>query len=350
MQTVCDVICRLAEDGIAAAKDQDMYAAVLCFGLRDVSTCDLLALLEERTKIPKLLNVAEVQSTSGLPYDDAAALLKAHGIDSAEAQTFLEKVPNPSGCSSSSGQQLYTVVGHEPVVRLLASAGAPYCEESIKNHMTPESAGKYFMAFGDRTEDLDELVGSLPDACKGEDMWSGITRWASSWMPGVQGSEATRFADDLIAAKDKKDVRAILKSIPTATPKPLTSVVQLVKRLQSALKLNEERDAATDEMRPTPEGSQSTFINWERLLDDIEPYLYGVTPMCEALQSVQPLFQDQAYSSKAIVLISDGNATDGNPLTPTQALRDAGGTIVACLLTDSAIDGHRGTAPTPWPG
>lgn len=359
VQTVFDVICRLAEDGIAAAKDQDMYAAVLCFGLRDVSTCDLLALLEERTKTPKLLNVAEVQSTSELPYDDAAALLKAHGIDSAEAQTFLEKVPNPSGRSSSSDQPLYTVVGHMPVVRLLARAGAPYCEEFVENHMTPKSAGEYFMAFAipDRAKDLDALVDSLPDACKGDDWWSVGTRWTSSWIPDVQSSavsEATRFADDLIAAKDKKDVRAILKSIPTAAPKPLTSVVQLIKRLQSALKLNEEKDAATDEMRSSPEGSQSTLINWERLLDDIEPYLYGGTPMCEALQSIQPLFQDQAYSSKAMMLISDGGATDGNPLTPAQVLRDAGGTIFACLLTDSAIEEPRrlrglNEADTKWP-
>ena len=89
--------------------------------------------------------------------------------------------------------------------------------------------------------------------------------------------EATRFADDLLAGKG--DTLAILKSIPKPTPKPLPSVVQLVKRLQSMLRESGEKEAATAEKRT------STFINWERLLDDIEPYLYGSTPMCQALRS-----------------------------------------------------------------
>ena len=46
VKTVFDVICRLAEDEIAAGKDQDMYAVVLCSGLLHVSTCEL-ALSEE---------------------------------------------------------------------------------------------------------------------------------------------------------------------------------------------------------------------------------------------------------------------------------------------------------------
>lgn len=85
VQTVFDVIYRLAEDGIAAGTDQDMYAAVLCFGLLHISTCDLLALLEERTKVFELLDLAEVQSTSQLPYNRAIRLLAAYGISSAEA-------------------------------------------------------------------------------------------------------------------------------------------------------------------------------------------------------------------------------------------------------------------------
>ncbi|KAF8850887.1 hypothetical protein BDZ45DRAFT_768273 [Acephala macrosclerotiorum] len=65
--TVFDVICRLAEDGVTAADDQDMYAAILCFGLRHVNTCDLLALLEERTKVLKSLDIAEVEQRLSCP-------------------------------------------------------------------------------------------------------------------------------------------------------------------------------------------------------------------------------------------------------------------------------------------
>jgi hypothetical protein len=355
------------------------YAAVLCFGLRDVTTCDLLAFLEHRTKTQELLDRAEEEGTAGMQYQEATGLLAANGIYSAEAQPFLRTVP-------SNGQQLYTVYGHRPLVRLLSKAGAPYCEKYVEKRMTPESAGKYFMSFAvpGRAKDLEAVVASLPDACKyktsnlapkaaraGAGVGGGVlgAMAAAALIPGVGFAgvigiaifsaitsdsasgqiidraeesgveEATRFADDLLAGKG--DTLAILKSIPTPTPKPLPSVVQLVKRLQSMLRESGEKEAATAEKRTSLEDSQSTFINWERLLDDIEPYLYGSTPMCQALRSVLPLFQDQEYSSKVMMLISDGDATDGNPLPPAQALRDAGGTIFACLLTDSTIDEPR---------
>jgi Mg-chelatase subunit ChlD len=79
------------------------------------------------------------------------------------------------------------------------------------------------------------------------------------------------------------------------------------------------------------------MTNWERVLDDIEPYLYGGTQMCQALWTLMPLFTDSRYTSKVQVLISDGDATDGRPLPAAQVLRTAGETISACLLTDTAI-------------
>ena len=267
MQTLFDVICRLAEDGIAAGTDQDMYAAVLCFGLLHVSTCDLLALLEERTKVLELLDLAEVQSTSQLPYHRAIKLLAAHGITSVEAETYLKKVPSSVGRPSLNGEQLYAVVELKPLVQLLASAGALYCEKYVESHLTPAAAGKYFMAFAvpDGVKNLKKLVDRLPDGCKD---WFSISRFASERTPIVgkmvedhAASEAIRFADSLLAGDDKQDVQALLRSIPTATPKPLSSVVQLVKRLQFTLKTNNEQDAAVDEVRLFPQNSPPTLIN-----------------------------------------------------------------------------------------
>ncbi|KAH8598400.1 hypothetical protein B0O99DRAFT_42373 [Bisporella sp. PMI_857] len=82
-------------------------------------------------------------------------------------------------------------------------------------------------------------------------------------------------------------------------------------------------------------------MNWEHVLDDIEPYLYGGTPMCQALQSVLPLFHNSTFSSKVMVLISDGDATDGDPRVPAETIRNSGRTIFACLLIDSAIKDPR---------
>jgi hypothetical protein len=201
------------------------------------------------------------------------------------------------------------------------------------------------MAFAgpDRQGDLRLIVDRLPDACK---TFLSVSRFAANNTPligsaiqGYAASEAIRHADQLIADHDmqrpgrpaKQDVQTLLRSIPNATPRLISNVIQLIKRLQLALDPNKQDSSNPD----------SQTINWERLLDDIEPYLYGRTPMCQALRSVLPLFQNSTYSSKVMVLISDGDATDGNPLRPAQALRKYGGTIFACLLTDSAIKDPR---------
>lgn len=63
--------------------------------------------------------------------------------------------------------------------------------------------------------------------------------------------------------------------------------------------------------------------------------------MCHALTSVLPLFRNPTYSSKVMVLISDGDATDGNPRVAAETLRNSGGTIFACLLIDSDIKDPR---------
>lgn len=397
VQTVFDIICRLAEDGISEAKDQDGYAAVLCFGLRHVTTCDLLAFLEDRTKTLELLESAGSQATTELPHQQIVELLTDNGIHSACVSDFLRKLP--SDHLSSKGQQLYTVVGREPLVQLLARKGAPYCEKYVEKHMTPEAAGKYFMLFAvpQRDKDLNKIVVSLPNACKHK--YTGLkteaTRVSAAGLVGVVAGivgqalvpiplagcvigplaakgthsasgqmvndaeqsavdEATQFADDLIAAKDKEDTLALLKSTPIATPRTLRSIIQLVKRLQTMLKEDKERDETTYERPASLEDSLPTFVNWERLLDDIEPYLYGRTPMCKALQSAQPIFHDQAYSSKVMMLISDGDSTDGNPRASAQAICDASGTIFSCLLTDSAIEEPRrlcgpDEADSKWP-
>lgn len=205
-----DVICRLAEDGIAAGTDQDRYAAVLCFGLLHVTTCDLLALLEERTKVLELLDLAEAQSTSQLPYHRAIRLLAAHGISSAEAQRYLKKVPSSFGRSSLSGKQLYAVVGRKPLVQLLASAGARYCKKYVENHLTRAAAGKYFMAFAvpDGAKNLKKLVDRLPDACKDRFSFSRVASERTSIIGGIvqdfAASEAISFADNILADDDKQ--------------------------------------------------------------------------------------------------------------------------------------------------
>lgn len=333
VQTVFDVICRLAEDSILTAEDQDMYAAFLCFGLRNVNTCDLLALLEARTKGFNQLE---------LPYQRVQGLLQAHGITSSQAGAYIKKVSR-SNALSPGNEQLYTVAGYTPLVNLLRHAGAPYCGGYVERHSTPESAGKYFMAFAtpDRAKDVAALVSQLPDACKDDVSFSRFATEHTPFMGPLAESfaacKAMQFADELMATQDN----TLLASIPTATPKPLGSVVQLIRKLQAALELSQLQHTKPDGVGSVHGQDRSSNVNWERVLNDIEPYLYGGTPMCEALMTLLPTFQAREYTHKVLILISDGDATDGDPRSPALALRQTGGIIFACLLTDSFIKDPR---------
>ncbi|KAF3202593.1 hypothetical protein TWF192_002484 [Orbilia oligospora] len=252
------------------------------------------------------------------------------------------------------GEDLYTVVGHGPLVILLQTSGALFCGKYIRKHITREDAGRYFLAFSAtcNRDLLNKLVDWLPIKCKWPDTytpWSffglvvescsivpilGTTEFIESIRTNYNNaeksavSEATRYADVILASTDRNRVISHLSRASNATPRPLGEVIKLTKRLQSAL-----NKAKPDTRSP----KTSTHVDWERLLDDIEPYLYGRTPMCEALRSICPVFSSDEYSSRTLVLIPDGDSTDGDPVPSARTLRDAGGIIFACLLTDSTI-------------
>ncbi|KAF3100412.1 hypothetical protein TWF102_005291 [Orbilia oligospora] len=255
---------------------------------------------------------------------------------------------------SARGKDLYKVVGHDPLVKLLSGAGAQYSGKYVVKHITREDAGRYFLAFsaaGNRGL-LNKLVSWLPDECKFPPIItlralagaaveicsnapilstnplvkSGLTRYNNAEKSAV--SEATRYADDILASNDRNRVISFLRRASNATPRPIGEVIKLTKRLQSALNKSEP---------DTQSPGASARVDWVRLLDDVEPYLYGRTPMCEALHSICPIFSSDEYSSRTLVLVSDGDSTDGDPVPSAGTLRDAGGIIFTCLLTDSTI-------------
>ncbi|KAK3383001.1 hypothetical protein B0T24DRAFT_687351 [Lasiosphaeria ovina] len=195
-----------------------------------------------------------------------------------------------------------------------------------------------------RGKNVDAAVLSLPEACKSlGSRTSGFG--VGSILPSVEKSfvsDATRVADQLIAAnaassRPRDDCgAALLRSIRAATPKPLGSIAQLLKRLQSALAAN------TGQPHPANNSPGGLAINWQSLLDGIEPHLYGYTPICQALRTIQPIFRSQTYGSKVMMLISDGDSTDGDPLPLARVLGGAAGAMIfTCLLTDSAIQVQR---------
>eukprot|EP00112_Aurelia_sp_Birch-Aquarium-sp1_P024061 Seg7435.1 transcript_id=Seg7435.1/GoldUCD/mRNA.D3Y31 product="hypothetical protein" protein_id=Seg7435.1/GoldUCD/D3Y31 len=78
-------------------------------------------------------------------------------------------------------------------------------------------------------------------------------------------------------------------------------------------------------------------------LEDLEPYIYGRTPMCAALKSALNVFKNCSQKRKILVIISDGEPTDGNPLENGRIawLKKKQVLIISCLMTSDDIESPR---------
>ncbi|KAH7240304.1 uncharacterized protein BKA55DRAFT_542890 [Fusarium redolens] len=104
-------------------------------------------------------------------------------------------------------------------------------------------------------------------------------------------------------------------------PHPVSKVVEILQQLQD----HEDRDR-----RNVLED------NNDNLFDAMRQYMYGLTPMCHTLKKALDAFRSKPEAEhRMLVLISDGNSTDGDPSTAAGDLRSDGISIATVKLTDN---------------
>ncbi|KAF4946131.1 hypothetical protein FGADI_11409 [Fusarium gaditjirri] len=77
------------------------------------------------------------------------------------------------------------------------------------------------------------------------------------------------------------------------------------------------------------------------LLDSLRHHMYGRTPMRQTLERTIQVFQSYQAQQQALVLISDGQSTDGNPLPPVQKLQAINVTIATIFLTNQSAEAQK---------
>ena len=87
--------------------------------------------------------------------------------------------------------------------------------------------------------------------------------------------------------------------------------------------------------------SQSLHGKIDKLIEQINPYIYGGTPMCAALRSAQSVFEKSDENLKVLCIISNGQSTDGDPREIAEELRSLGVIIATCFLTSDRIEKPR---------
>ncbi|KAL4982144.1 hypothetical protein BDW68DRAFT_192404 [Aspergillus falconensis] len=107
-------------------------------------------------------------------------------------------------------------------------------------------------------------------------------------------------------------------------PLPVAEVVRLLEQLQQPLAAG------------TEPASSSAF-------EVLRPYMYGMTPMRDALyRSIAVFGKHTSAEQRTLLLISDGHSTDGDPLPIANDLKSNNVTMATVYLTDDAgVETHR---------
>jgi hypothetical protein len=88
-------------------------------------------------------------------------------------------------------------------------------------------------------------------------------------------------------------------------------------------------------------------------VEDVEPLIYGNTPMRAAAEEIAARFKrvlEADSERRALLVISDGEPTDGDPTAAFAEIRNAGVDVVSCFVTDADVVDPRILWREPQPG
>lgn len=246
--------------------------------------------------------------------------------------------------------------GHEALIELAHRRQAPHFDEWIRKHLSKSEAEDLYRVLCIDQTLIPEIIELIPPKQTTNRVATGKTALNATAVvlgtglgfavPGlglvlgpalglavglggghiaekgaVHNSEAYQFAQKLIRDKDDIINRTLQR---IQYPKPRG--VQYVSDLLESLNLSKKSSTKTlhEEIREQ--------------IDPIKPYIFGGTPMCQAMNDAVAVFRNAEEQSKVLFILSDGQSADGDPLPIAQRLQGMGVTIVTCYLTADYID------------
>ena len=85
----------------------------------------------------------------------------------------------------------------------------------------------------------------------------------------------------------------------------------------------------------------------------VEHVIFGLTPMNRAVREIEKRYQrSEDYNQRILLVISDGEPTDGDPSETFSRMRNNGVTVISCFVTDEDIANPRALVASPreaWP-
>ena len=142
-------------------------------------------------------------------------------------------------------------------------------------------------------------------------------------------SEAYKYAEKIIT---DQLFSATLHNNQKPVPRPIKDISEMFDNL---LHIKQNPSSASQS-----EKSECLHKRIQELLEPIKPYIFGGTPMCNALNDAVVIYECSA-DPKVLFLLSDGHPSDGDPRPIASRLRDMGVIILTCFLTSHYIANPR---------
>jgi len=231
--------------------------------------------------------------------------------------------------------------GHDLLIARANKGNASHIAKYIREKLTDDEARIVDAHLDRHPERLGEFVDAIPSEAK-----VMITKLAATVAGAVVGAVAGAVTDGLVgnnAAAEIEDnaversealhlARRVcagwLQDFTRLVPRPVDDVIRLLKQLQKRSEADEG-----DKKRTTGDSS---------LLDTLRRYMYGCTPMRDALSRSLMVFDEHpGVKHRVLVLVSDGLSTDGDPLPLARDLQQSRVSIVTVYLTSGKTEAPR---------
>uniref|UniRef100_A0AC34FA21 Peptidase C1A papain C-terminal domain-containing protein n=1 Tax=Panagrolaimus sp. ES5 TaxID=591445 RepID=A0AC34FA21_9BILA len=221
--------------------------------------------------------------------------------------------------------------------RFLKSREVMDAKEYINKHLTSEECA-FIYALSQREGNeskINEIIESLPFVCTHGWLIQDVNNEIDGFfimLSNIGLSFAKKAKHEMSATKTKKAANNAkrdfmlneFKKIEHPNVVNITEAIDILESAQDEETINGKLDKE----------------KLDKILEHIEPYIYGCTPMCKALELAKPLFSAH-YRNKILFLITDGGATDGDPTKFVQDFKDNNITVIVCLLTATHIKNPR---------
>ena len=320
---------RIAKNAIAVRERHDRMF-VGAFGLEDTTTCDLISLLKY---------TSEYDSSQKASQDELESARKDKSDDDDRYDgpiiDYRSKFASSIIHDRSEDRSNRGSDGLNVLIKFAADEGAPHAKRWIRKSLSEPEAGVLYTILS-RDEELmklfvEKLPGSftsgfldITSTASAAVLPNYLQSWGDVSQSTVEESELHKLVHQAVNRFAK--VTAYLKQpdIRKPVPRPADEVSKLLDKL-----LDTTRDSSS--------GSTDSSTTIRKLFDYIKPFIFGGTPMAEALEHAKEIFDQAKEDQKILFILSDGSSGDRNPFPISEELCKSGVTIVGCFLTSNHI-------------